>query len=699
MATRADGLACLHAATGNSAIDFRDGQWEAIDHIVNQRGKVLCVQRTGWGKSMVYFVAAKLMRAKGSGVTLIISPLLALMRNQIEAANRLGLTALSIDSTNPGNWHRARDELLANRVDLLLISPERLANDDFVAGTLQPIAASIGLMVIDEAHCISDWGHDFRPDYRRIGQVLARMPKNIAVLATTATANRRVERDVAAQLGDPVEIQRGPLIRESLTLQNISMPSPADRLAWLADYIPQIPGSGIVYALTTREADRIAEWLQTNGVNAYSYHGDKSDQERQNLEAALLANRIKCLVATTALGMGYDKPDLTFVIHYQMPGNVVAYYQQVGRAGRAIPQAYGVLLSGEEEDAINAYFRDSAFPPEWQVDKILDALEDSEDGLTVRELEHAVNLRKSQIEKVLKLLVVEPIAPVMKIGSNWYRTANPYQLDSQRIQHLTEQREAEWAEMKRYLANQQCLMQFLAESLDDEDARACGKCAVCLGRPVLSLGLRRETKIEALKFVRHSEMHLELKKQWDIGALAGYQAQFGWSKLNIPLNLRGEEGRVLARWNEPVWGELVARGKEQGRFDDELVEAAVDLIRNRWVPARPIAWVTCIPSLRHPGLVPDFAQRLATALGVSFMPVIAKVQETEPQKYMENRYHQCHNLDGAFAVNPEPGTKGVVLLVDDVVDSAWTLTLASALLRQAGTAAVYPFALAKSTAK
>lgn len=699
MATRAEGLACLHTAMGSAEINFREGQWEAIDHIVNKRGKVLCVQRTGWGKSMVYFVSAKLMRAQGSGVTLIISPLLALMRNQIEAANRLGLKALAINSTNPDEWQDARGELLADRVDLLLISPERLANDAFVTGTLQPIAARIGLMVIDEAHCISDWGHDFRPDYRRIGQVLARLPGNIAVLATTATANRRVERDVATQLGDPVTIQRGPLIRESLILQNISMPNPADRLAWLADYIPQMPGSGIVYALTTRDADRIAQWLQVNGVDAHAYHAGKSDEERQALEVALLNNSIKCLVATTALGMGYDKPDLTFVIHYQTPGNVVTYYQQVGRAGRAIAQAYGVLLSGEEEDDINAFFRDSAFPPEWQVNKILGALEAANEGLTVRELERTVNLRQTQIEKVLKLLVVEPISPVTKIDSTWYRTANPYQLDRQRILHLTEQREAEWAEMKRYLANESCLMQFLAASLDDANAQACGKCAVCMGRLVLPLEVSRETQIEAQKFVRHSEMRLELKKQWDIGALTNYHAQFGWSKLNIPLHLRGEAGRVLARWGEPVWGELVARGKAHGRFDDELVAAAVDLIRHRWALARPISWVTCIPSRRHPELVPDFARRLAAALGVSFKPVVSKAHETEPQKNMENRYHQCHNLDGAFAVHMEAGTEGPVLLVDDVVDSAWTLTLATALLRQAGTTVVYPFALATTTAK
>ena len=699
MATRTQALQHLRQATACSKIDFRDGQWEAIDHIVNQRGKVLCVQRTGWGKSMVYFVSARLMRAEGAGVTLIISPLLALMRNQIEAARRLGLRALTVNSTNRDDWDHVRDELLADQVDLLLISPERLANDEFVGSTLQPIAARIGLLVIDEAHCISDWGHDFRPDYRRIGQVLARLPVNITVLATTATANRRVEQDVAAQLGGTVEIQRGPLVRESLALQNMHMPGPADRLAWMADQIPQLPGSGIVYALTTRDADRIAEWLRSNGIDAHSYHAGKSDDERQGLEQALLANSIKCLVATTALGMGYDKPDLTFVIHYQTPGNVVAYYQQVGRAGRAIPVAYGVLLSGEEDDDINEYFRESAFPSEWQVTRILDALEAADEGLKVREIERAVNLRQSQIEKVLKLLVVEPMSPVLRIEGSWYRTPNPYQLDRQRIAHLTAQREAEWGQMKRYLANERCLMQFLADALDDSNAQACGKCAVCLGRAVLPLELQRNTHINAQRFVRHSEMPLELKKQWDIEALALYQSVFGWRGLNIPAQLRGEEGRVLSRWGEPVWGELVSRGKAQGHFDDELVDASVDLIRNRWGAVAPVAWVTCIPSSRHPNLVPDFAARLAAALGVPFRAVIEKSLETEPQKNMENRFHQCHNLDGAFTIRPEAGTDEAVLLIDDVVDSAWTLTLAAALLRQTGTAVVYPFALAATTAK
>ena len=699
MVSQIEAQALLRVAMVNPEADFRDGQWEAIDHIVNQRGKVLCIQRTGWGKSMVYFVAAKLMRAQGRGVTLIISRLLALMRNQIEAANRLQLNALTINSTNVDNWATVRQELLADRADLLLISPERLANDEFVTQVLQPIAARIGMLVADEAHCISDWGHDFRPDYRRIGQVLGRLPNNIAVLATTATANRRVEEDVGAQLGDNVQVQRGQLMRDTLALQVMQMPSTADRLAWMADRIPALAGSGIVYVLTTRDAERVSAWLRQNGIDAHAYYSDVDTIERERLENALLANTVKCLVATSALGMGYDKPDLTFVIHYQTPGNVVAYYQQVGRAGRAIPLAYGVLLSGEEEVRINAFFRDTAFPPEQQVKIILNALDKAEDGMRVRDLERAVNLRSSQIEKVLKLLVVEARSPVVRIDGKWFRTPIPFAMDRERIAHLTRQRELEWEQMQEYLANRCCSMQFLATALDDSTGEPCGRCAFCLQRPVLPLETQEATLIAARRFVRHSEMPLQLKKQWDLDALAQYRAQFGWSAYNIPTALRGEEGRVLSRWGEPVWGDLVAQGKALGRFDDELVHAAVDLIRNRWSNAAPVAWVTCIPSNRHPHLVPDFAARLAIALGVPFRAALQQTRDTDPQKEMENRYHQCNNLDGAFTVQRAATLNGAVLLVDDVVDSAWTLTLASALLRQAGAAFVYPFALATTAAK
>ncbi|WP_236079298.1 RecQ family ATP-dependent DNA helicase [Pseudomonas aeruginosa] len=480
---RDDAERLLKVAIGNAAAVFRDGQWEAIDALVNQRKKMLVVQRTGWGKSSVYFISTRILRDRGQGPTIIISPLLALMRNQIEAAGRLGIKAVTINSTNTHEWEQARQAVLADQVDCLLISPERLSNEGFMETILQPIADRIGLMVIDEAHCISDWGHDFRPDYRRIVNILRFLPANTPVLGTTATANDRVVRDIQAQFGD-IQIVRGTLTRESLALQNLCMPDQASRLAWLAQIIPTLPGTGILYTLTQRDSEQVARWLRANGISAASYHSDvvhpefdTSDQYRQHLEDELLANNIKVLVATTALGMGYDKPDLGFVIHYQAPGSIVAYYQQVGRAGRAIDYSLGLLMSGEEDEKIHAFFRRSAFPPAGQVRHLLGVLA-SHDGLTLRDLEEHSNLAHGQIEKILKLLSVENPAPLIKIGSKWYRTPVPYELDEERIAQLTLLREQEWEQVQAYVNESGCLMAFLRSALDDPEHEPCGKCAM-----------------------------------------------------------------------------------------------------------------------------------------------------------------------------------------------------------------------------
>jgi len=697
----AEGL--LQRATGEPHLKFRPGQWEAIDRLVNRRSRALVVQRTGWGKSMVYFLAAKLLRDQGAGPTVIVSPLLALMRNQIEAAERLGLRAATINSANIAEWERVKASLFADQVDLLLVSPERLANDGFVEGVLLPIAERIGLLVVDEAHCISDWGHDFRPDYRRIVQVLRQLPRNIAVLATTATANSRVVADVEAQLGPGIETLRGSLTRESLSLQVLQMPDAAVRLAWLDDHVPELPGCGIIYTLTKRDAQRVADWLNSRGITAAAYYsgaapegGGDSNAYRAELERQLLGNHLKCLVATTALGMGFDKPDLGFVIHFQAPGSVVHYYQQVGRAGRAIPEAFGILMAGEEDDEINAFFRDSAFPPEWQVERILEALGEADNGLDIRGIEQAVNLRYGQIEQVLKVISVEANAPVVRDRSRWYRTPNAWQMDRARIEHLTHQREQEWAQVQAYVPSAICLMRFLANALDDEMNENCGKCAVCLGRPLVSEDVRAETLQAAQRFLRRSEMSLEPKKQWPLRAFDGY----GWRGAKIPEALLASPGRVFCRWRETGWGVRVAAGKAGGRFDDELVTGVVEMMRERWPEAAEVQWVTCVPSLRHPEVVPDFARRVAGALGVPFSPDVIKVRETQPQKEMENRYHQCRNLDGVFEVRAQsPRFADPVLLVDDVTDSGWTLAIISALLRQAGSGRVFPLALASAAAE
>ncbi|WP_321367531.1 RecQ family ATP-dependent DNA helicase [Pseudomonas extremaustralis] len=692
---RNDAEKLLKVAINNGAAAFRDGQWEAIDALVNHRKKLLVVQRTGWGKSSVYFISTRILRDRGQGPTIIISPLLALMRNQIDAARRLGINAVTINSTNTHEWEKARKDVQANRVDCLLISPERLANDGFMETFLQPIADRIGLMVIDEAHCISDWGHDFRPDYRRIVNILRFLPANTPVLGTTATANTRVVNDIQAQFGD-INIVRGPLTRESLALQNLIMPDQASRLAWLAQTIPTLPGTGIVYALTQRDSEQVARWLRANGIDAASYHSDvahpdfgNSDQYRQHLEDELLANKLKVLVATTALGMGYDKPDLGFVIHYQAPSSIVAYYQQVGRAGRAIDYSLGLLMSGGEDEKIHAFFRRAAFPPAGQVNHLLGVLAKF-NGLTIRELEEHSNLSHGQIEKILKLLSVESPAPLIKHQSKWLRTPIHYELDQNRVNRLTELREHEWQQVLAYLNEPRCLMAFLRHALDDAENDACGKCVRCLERELVSSKVDGRLVHQAATFIRHAELPIKPKKQIAKGGFEHY----GFPT-NLPLNIQAAEGRVLSQWRDGGWGELAANGKELGHFDDALVSAMAEMIQSRWQPNPKPTWLCCVPSLGHPTLVPDFAQRLANALGVPFVNCVIKVRQNEPQKWQNNRFHQCRNLDGVFAVNAHI-PPGPVLLVDDMIDSGWTMTVIAALLKQAGSEHVYPLAISST---
>jgi ATP-dependent DNA helicase RecQ len=698
MTDQNDALRLLRRSLDNPTADFRNGQWEAIDALVNRRQRLLIVQRTGWGKSSVYFIATRILRDRGLGPTLIISPLLALMRDQIEAAERLGIKAASINSTLSREERRELERAVRDdEYDAVLTSPEQLANDEFVEETLQPIANRIGLLVVDETHCISDWGHDFRPDYRRLINVLQRMPPNMPILGTTATANNRVVDDVQLQLGD-IGIQRGSLMRETLALQTLYLPTRAARLAWLAEHVMDLPGTGIIYALTKRDADQVADWLNKKGISVHAYYNGITDDGfansnayREYLEGQLLGNRVKALVATSALGMGYDKPDLGFVVHYQAPGSIIAYYQQVGRAGRAIDRAVGVLMSGDEDEEIHEFFRRSAFPREQFVQSILDALDDS-DGLKVRELEEVVNLQFSQISQALKFLSVESPAPILKEGSLWKRTQIDYHLDHEHIGRLIAQRESEWEDIQAYVNTDGCLMQFLADALDDENSQPCGKCASCLERPVVGIEFSREVAIDATRFLKHAEMPLNCNKQVARDAFK----QYGF-KGNLPQDLRAETGRILSRWCDAGWGQMVADDKHQGHFQDELVEAVAEMVRKQLQPVPTLEWVTCVPSRNHPDLVPDFAYRLAERLQLPFEPVVTKIEDNEPQKVQDNRFFQCQNLDGVFEVK-EPIPGGPVLLVDDVFDSGWTMTVIAALLRQAGSGPVWPVALASSRA-
>jgi ATP-dependent DNA helicase RecQ len=523
---------------------------------------------------------------------------------------------------------------------VLLISPERLANDDFVTQCLLPIANRVGLFVVDEAHCISDWGHDFRPNYRRIVRILRALPRTIPVLATTATANDRVVGDIVEQLGPNLEVQRGPLTRASLSLQNISLRSQAERMAWLASVLPGLPGSGIVYTLTVPDSKRLAHWLQSTGIDAEPYYGALETNEREILENRLLNNEIKALVATVALGMGFDKPDLGFVIHYQRPASAVHYYQQVGRAGRAVDDAYGILLNGEEDDAIADYFIRSAFPTPQDVELLLGIIRTANVALTIPKLQERVNLGKGKIEKILEFLLLESPAPIQKTPAGYVLNPVRWQMPVDRIERITNQRRGELERMQVYMGSHDCLMEFLAEELNDPDAGPCGKCVNCAGR-LLPEDYPEELAQAAVEFLDRQENPIQPRKRWP-PALTDPEMHG-----NIAAAQQAQEGRALCRWGDPGFGTLVRRGKQQEHhFDEQLVEAAARLIVNRWRPDPAPTWITCVPSRRHQTLVPDCARRLARRLGLPFVECIHKVRDTEPQKTRANSFQQAQNLVG-----------------------------------------------------
>src|SRR3954467_7978528 len=579
--TRAGEL--LKRLAGPNAI-FREHQREAIDDLVADRRRVLCVQRTGWGKSAVYFIATKLLREAGEGPTLLISPLLALMRNQIEAAERLGLRAHTINSTNRDDWDAVREMLDRDEVALLLIPPERLNNRRFRDTMLPLFAERVGLLVVDEAHCVSDWGHDFRPDHRRIREALERLRPDAAVLCTTATANDRVVADVVEQLsagGGELRTYRGELARSSLRLEVVNLPSQAERLAWLARWLPEFPGSGIVYCLTKRDTESVAEWLKGKGISAIAYSGETDDAARIEVEGLLLANDVKVVVATSALGMGYDKPDLGFVVHYQAPSSAIAYYQQVGRAGRALDEAYAVLLRGLEDRDIQDYFIATAFPPREKAEAVVELIANAEEPVRLGELAATVNLGQGRIAAMLKVLDVE--GAVVQDGSGWVRTDEPWGCDERRWDRAGALGGREQAAVERYGDDGgACLMRTVEGELDGPRAEDCGRCAACAG-PRFAEPLDRAIVVEAQEHLRSRPLSLDPRKRWPAGLDGGAKA--------MPIELQLRDGRALARSGDGGWDPVVRSGRfGGGRFDDELVRACVRLVA-QWWPDPAATWV------------------------------------------------------------------------------------------------------------
>ncbi|HZY76266.1 MAG TPA: RecQ family ATP-dependent DNA helicase [Jatrophihabitantaceae bacterium] len=684
----------LKALAGPSA-ELRPDQWHAIEALVADRRRALVVQRTGWGKSAVYFVATALLREQGAGPTVIVSPLLALMRNQIAAAERAGIHAATINSTNVEEWQRTYDAVARGDIDVLLLSPERLNNPEFRDNVMPRLAASCGLLVVDEAHCISDWGHDFRPDFRRLRTLLPELPTGIPVLATTATANTRVVQDVADVLGlgpdaPDVLVLRGSLDRESLHLGVLHLPDTAHRLAWLADHLATLPGSGIVYTLTVAASQQVADYLRERGLPVAAYSGQTEQTERLAAEDDLIHNRVKALVATSALGMGFDKPDLGFVVHFGAPSSPIAYYQQVGRAGRGVASAEVILLPGTEDEAIWDYFASVGFPSEQQVRTALDVLAVEARPMSTAALETRVDLSRSRLEAMLKVLDVD--GAVSRVRGGWTATGRPWHYDAERYARVAQVRADEQQAMRDYLATDRCRLRFLREQLDDAEAADCGRCDNC-GGLALAADASEHAVTAASATLARPGVRVEPRRMWPTAMPSlGVDARG-----KIDGGEQPEPGRALARFTDLGYGQqvraLLRDDSPDGAVPDELVRACVRALAEWDWTRRPEAIVT-VGSRRRPTLLADLAGRLGE---IGRLPLLGTAEHVGPSATgRSNSALRLREVWGSYVL-PEPLVAAVdgrdVLLVDDFTDTGWTLTVVARMLRQAGASGVFPFVL------
>jgi ATP-dependent DNA helicase RecQ len=694
---RAQALDILRTLVGRDDADFHDGQFEAIEALVEDRRRALVVQRTGWGKSAVYFVATLLLRRRGAGPTVLISPLLALMRDQIAAAQRAGVRAVAINSTNLHEWSDVLAQLDRDEVDVLLVSPERLNNPSFRDEQLPQLVPRIGLLVVDEAHCISDWGHDFRPDYRRLRDLIARIPVGVPVLATTATANSRVVADVAEQLGvlergggaPEVLVIRGPLARTSLRLGVLRLPNAPSRLAWLISHLADLPGSGIIYTLTVAAANDTARLLRDHGHEVRAYTGQTDPDEREESEALLKDNRVKALVATSALGMGFDKPDLGFVVHLGAPSSPVSYYQQVGRAGRATASADVLLLPGAWDRDIWHYFATASMPDRERAERVLAALS-TQTPLSTPALEARVDIRRTPLELLLKVLDVD--GAVARVQGGWIASGRPWTYDADRYDRIAAERIAEQQHMIEYEETRACRMEFLQRSLDDDTASACGRCDNCAGA-WFSNAIGQDATDAASAALDRVGVAIEPRRQWPTGA----------DRLGVPVRGRipaaeqSDDGRVLARLTDLGWGgtlrEVFAAGAADAPTQQNVLAACVRVLADWGWAERPVA-VVAMPSRSKHQLVSTLARGIADVGRIPLLGALDLVDGGPTGGPGGNSAFRLAGVWDRFSAARLAVPAGPVLLVDDLVDSRWTMTVAARELRRAGATAVLPFALA-----
>ena len=664
---------------------FRPGQYEAIERTIKEK-RLLVVQKTGWGKSLVYFICTKLLREEGAGVTLVISPLLALMDNQLSAARKMGLNCAALNSTTANERELILMGMEANTYDLVLATPESLMNKKF-RQYLPDIR--IGLLVIDEAHCISDWGHDFRLEYNKIYRVIEQLQPNVPVLATTATANNHVIEDLQNQMGKP-KVSRGHLMRDNLSIQILPLSDKESRYAWILDNIGRLPGTGIIYCLSRKDCTWLSDFLCENGISAEPYFSGDGEQEKKSQETLkrFLNDEIKVIVSTIKLGMGFDKGNVSFVIHFQCPKNVIAYYQQIGRAGRNISFARTFLMLGGEDYRIHKGFIENAFPSEPEMKRIRQYITACPGVCTVNKICAAIDISKKKILKVLDFLEDEGL-----IEKEWHSstsgkpyavyksTAAPFVYRGEHYEEIKQIRYRELEQMHTIADTSECLSRTVVSCLDDIEDHDCGICSNCDPKGRFPVTVSAVSKRRAIDFLENLTIPIDPWNYWPRNNLVA-------DTKNYYPNL---QGIALSKYNEGL-GKLVRDGKySTQKFDGQLVRKGARVLK-KYIKEHDLCCVTAVPSL-NTNVVPDYAKRLADACGLPYVDLLRKTNRSH-QKDLNNTAHQFVNAYKSFESISSASIPSGVILVDDMVDSGLTLAVCGARLGQAGCERVFPLALA-----
>ncbi len=655
---------------------FYDEQWEAIRRLLNGE-RILMIQRTGFGKSLCYQFPA----TQFSGITVIFSLLIALMRDQVKALNNKGVSARYINSEQSAEENSSTiQDALNGKVKILYIAPERQENMEWIEATRK---MNLSMVVIDEAHTISVWGHDFRPAFRRIINLVKLLPQSLPVLATTATATKRVQHDIEQQIGGKLTTIRGLLVRDNFKLYAIKVHSEDEKLVWLAQNLNRIEGTGLIYTGTRVGTEIYAKWLAANGINAINYNAGHDADTRKDIENGLMQNRYKCVVSTNALGMGIDKPDIRFIIHTQIPASPIHYYQEIGRAGRDGKPTTIILFYNESKDEngieedykLPKAFIDGARPSREKYLKAIEALK--QEPLTERGLMKATNLKQTQIRVIKADLIDQGIVREVVNGRNKILEYQfgAKELDTKAFEDLRNAKLKDLDAMVGYVNTSKPRMQYLCEFLDDDFNVNYSNCDnTNLNK--LTVAFTDDWRDRLINFRESYFPVLEVESR-SSNIVNGVAASY-YGVSNV--------GSALHR----------SKYENGGDFPDFLLRLTLKAFRKTYSNTR-FDWVLYVPPTHSGDLVKNFAVKFASVIKVPISHKLVKIRQTSEQKVFQNGWLKQDNVKDAFSyMSPEEIYGKRIILLDDIFDSGATMKEIGKMLTAMGAETIVPVAIAKT---